>query len=112
MIDGLLGLPPIYWFETETAAMLSVILMSVWLWTPFVTTTFLAGLQTALMPRDPLAFLPRYPAGLVVGVCARLQGPGGVRMRPVALRCDRGQARRIIGVSRRKHRQYCLSACP
>lgn len=41
-----LGLPPIYWFETETAAMISVILVSVWLWTPFVTTTFLAGLQT------------------------------------------------------------------
>lgn len=41
-----LGLPPIYWFETESAAMVSVILVSVWLWTPFVTTTFLAGLQT------------------------------------------------------------------
>ena len=41
-----LGLPPIYWFETETASMTSVILISVWLWTPFVTTTFLAGLQT------------------------------------------------------------------
>ena len=41
-----LGLPPIYWFETEQAAMMSVILVSVWLWTPFVTTTFLAGLQT------------------------------------------------------------------
>ncbi|RAH99298.1 ABC transporter permease [Acuticoccus sediminis] len=41
-----LGLPPIYWFETETASMVSVILISVWLWTPFVTTTFLAGLQT------------------------------------------------------------------
>ena len=41
-----LGLPPIYWFETESAAMISVILVSVWLWTPFVTTTFLAGLQT------------------------------------------------------------------
>ncbi|MFQ6184075.1 carbohydrate ABC transporter permease [Sinorhizobium meliloti] len=56
MVDGSLGivtilmddwgLPPIYWFETETASMVSVILISVWLWTPFVTTTFLAGLQT------------------------------------------------------------------
>ena len=56
MVDGSLGivtilmdewgLPPIYWFETEQAAMISVILVSVWLWTPFVTTTFLAGLQT------------------------------------------------------------------
>ncbi len=41
-----LGLPAIYWFETETASMVSVIMISVWLWTPFVTTTFLAGLQT------------------------------------------------------------------
>lgn len=56
MVDGSLGiitilmddwgLPPIWWFETETASMVSVILISVWLWTPFVTTTFLAGLQT------------------------------------------------------------------
>lgn len=56
MVDGSLGivtilmeewgLPPIYWFESETASMMSVILISVWLWTPFVTTTFLAGLQT------------------------------------------------------------------
>lgn len=45
LVDDL-GLPPIYWFETESAAMMSVILVSVWLWTPFVTTTFLAGLQT------------------------------------------------------------------
>jgi multiple sugar transport system permease protein len=44
-----LGLPPIYWFETESMAMFSVILISVWLWTPFVTTTFLAGLQTVPM---------------------------------------------------------------
>jgi len=40
------GLPSINWFETESASMFSVILISVWLWTPFVTTTFLAGLQT------------------------------------------------------------------
>ena len=56
MVDGSLGivtilmdewgLPPIYWFESEAASMMSVILISVWLWTPFVTTTFLAGLQT------------------------------------------------------------------
>ena len=45
LVDDL-GLPPVYWFETESAAMMSVILVSVWLWTPFVTTTFLAGLQT------------------------------------------------------------------
>ncbi|WP_299664654.1 carbohydrate ABC transporter permease [uncultured Ruegeria sp.] len=40
------GLPAVNWFETEAASMFSVILISVWLWTPFVTTTFLAGLQT------------------------------------------------------------------
>ena len=50
--------------------------------------------------------------GLVVRVCGRLQGLGGVQMRPVALRCHRGQARWIIGFSGRKHRQYCFSTCP
>ena len=59
-----LGLPPIYWFETESAAMVSVILVSVWLWTPFVTTTFLAGLQTV-------------PAQLYEA--ARVDGAGPVR---------------------------------
>ncbi|MFG1360553.1 carbohydrate ABC transporter permease [Xanthobacter pseudotagetidis] len=41
-----LGLPPVSWFESPAAAMTSVILVSVWMWTPFVTTTFLAALQT------------------------------------------------------------------
>ena len=41
-----MGLPPINWFESPGAAMLSVILVSVWMWTPFVTTCFLAALQT------------------------------------------------------------------
>lgn len=41
-----LGLPAVNWFETPVAAMASVILVSVWMWTPFVTTCFLAGLQT------------------------------------------------------------------
>ena len=41
-----LGLPPIHWFESPTAAMASSVMVSVWLWTPFVTTAFLAGLQT------------------------------------------------------------------
>ena len=40
------GLPPVRWFESPTAAMASSVLVSVWLWTPFVTTAFLAGLQT------------------------------------------------------------------
>ena len=41
-----MGLPPINWFESPGAAMISVILVSVWMWTPFVTTCFLAALQT------------------------------------------------------------------
>lgn len=40
------GLPPVAWFESSGAAMASVILVSVWMWTPFVTTCFLAALQT------------------------------------------------------------------
>lgn len=56
MVDGsigiitkaveVMGLPPINWFESPGAAMTSVILVSVWMWTPFVTTCFLAALQT------------------------------------------------------------------
>jgi multiple sugar transport system permease protein len=41
-----LGLPQVYWFESPFAAMMSVVMVSVWLWTPFVTTAFLAALQT------------------------------------------------------------------
>ncbi|QCI62913.1 carbohydrate ABC transporter permease [Phreatobacter stygius] len=41
-----LGLPPVNWFESPGAAMASVIFVSVWMWTPFVTTCFLAALQT------------------------------------------------------------------
>lgn len=40
----------ISWFSTPNAAMLSVILISVWLWTPFVTVCLLAGLQD--IPQD------------------------------------------------------------
>ncbi len=40
------GLPDVRWFETPSAAMMSNVLVSVWMWTPFVTTCFLAGLQT------------------------------------------------------------------
>ncbi len=40
------GLPEVRWFETSSAAMMSNVLVSVWMWTPFVTTCFLAGLQT------------------------------------------------------------------
>lgn len=63
LIDKL-GLPPVYWFASGDAAMFSVILISVWLWTPFVTTTFLAGLQTV-------------PASLYEA--ARVDGAGPVR---------------------------------
>lgn len=40
-----LGLGVIPWFESPNAAMASVVLASVWLWTPFVTVCVLAGLQ-------------------------------------------------------------------
>lgn len=38
------------WFSEPTWAMASVIMISVWLWTPFVTITALAGLQT--LPKE------------------------------------------------------------
>lgn len=41
-----LGFDVIEWFGTPFMAWLSVIFVSVWHWTPFVTITFLAALQT------------------------------------------------------------------
>jgi multiple sugar transport system permease protein len=56
MLDGSIGIIThamnkvgfgmINWFETPGLAMLTVIMVSVWTWTPFVTTCFLAALQT------------------------------------------------------------------
>jgi multiple sugar transport system permease protein len=40
-----LGYAPLPWFERPDTAMASVVLASVWLWTPFVTICVLAGLQ-------------------------------------------------------------------
>jgi multiple sugar transport system permease protein len=41
-----LGLGAVEWFGTPLTAWLSTIFVSVWHWTPFVTITFLAALQT------------------------------------------------------------------
>ncbi len=41
----LVGIRSVTWFETPFTAMFSTILVSVWIWTPFVTLSFLAGLQ-------------------------------------------------------------------
>lgn len=42
----LFGLSTVEWFGTPLLAWISVIFVSVWHWTPFVTITFLAALQT------------------------------------------------------------------
>lgn len=41
-----LGFGKVNWLGTPTLALLTVIVVSVWTWTPFVTTCFLAALQT------------------------------------------------------------------
>ena len=49
MVNALLakiGLGPVAWFASPVAAWFSIIFVSVWYWTPFVTITFLAALQT------------------------------------------------------------------
>jgi multiple sugar transport system permease protein len=60
MMDGVLGIITlglakigirnVSWFETPFTAMATVIFVSVWVWTPFVTMCFLAGLKT--VPKD------------------------------------------------------------
>lgn len=42
----LFGYSYIPWGESPAAAMTAVVLISVWIWTPFVTLAFLAGLQS------------------------------------------------------------------
>jgi len=49
-IFKILGWTPITWFETRFSSMFSSVLVSVWIWTPFVTLSFLAGLQN--MPNE------------------------------------------------------------
>ena len=56
LLDGSLGLFTVWaeqaglgrpaWFENPNSAMLILIVVSVWTWTPFVTVCFLAALQT------------------------------------------------------------------
>lgn len=47
---GLFGLPPVDWLGDPRLALLSVVLVDVWHWTPFCFLLFLAGLEA--LPRD------------------------------------------------------------
>jgi multiple sugar transport system permease protein len=41
---GRVGVPPVAWFGEPTAAMISILLISVWQWTPFMMLLIMAGL--------------------------------------------------------------------
>lgn len=41
---GMIGLAPVPWFGDSLAAMLSILLINVWQWTPFMTLLIMAGL--------------------------------------------------------------------
>ena len=47
---GLIGLPPVDWLGNADVALLSVILVDIWHWTPFCFLLFLAGLEA--LPQD------------------------------------------------------------
>ncbi|MCP8941103.1 sugar ABC transporter permease [Alsobacter sp. SYSU M60028] len=47
---GLVGIEPVDWLGANETALLSVILVDIWHWTPFCFLLFLAGLES--MPRD------------------------------------------------------------
>jgi multiple sugar transport system permease protein len=47
---GLLGIEPLDWLGANETALLSVILVDIWHWTPFCFLLFLAGLES--MPQD------------------------------------------------------------
>jgi multiple sugar transport system permease protein len=50
-VMGLLGLPPLGWLADPDLALLSVVIVDVWQWTPFVYLILLSGLQS--LPKDP-----------------------------------------------------------
>ena len=47
---GLLGIQPVHWLIEPTPALISILLVDIWQWTPFVVLLILAGLQT--VPRE------------------------------------------------------------
>lgn len=47
---GVLGLPQVAWLSSSQTALLAVILVDAWQWTPFTALLFTAGLQ--VIPRD------------------------------------------------------------
>jgi multiple sugar transport system permease protein len=50
-ILGLVGIRPIAWLGDSSTALVSLILIDVWIYSPFAVLIFLAGLQS--MPREP-----------------------------------------------------------
>ena len=48
----MLGLKPVEWLSGEFSAIISLIIVDVWQWTPFLTMIFLAALLS--MPKEPL----------------------------------------------------------
>ncbi|HTY64463.1 MAG TPA: sugar ABC transporter permease [Acidobacteriota bacterium] len=50
-ILGLVGISPIAWLGDSATALVSLILIDVWIYSPFAVLIFLAGLQS--MPREP-----------------------------------------------------------
>jgi multiple sugar transport system permease protein len=50
-ILGLVGIRPIAWLGDSATAMVSLILIDVWIYSPFAVLIFLAGLQS--MPKEP-----------------------------------------------------------
>jgi multiple sugar transport system permease protein len=47
---GLIGIPPLDWFGDSTLAMVTIVLIDTWRWTPFVTLIATAGLLS--LPQD------------------------------------------------------------
>lgn len=52
MLLHALGLPKVGWLSDPTTALVSIVLLDVWQWTPFAFLVFLAGLQA--LPAEPV----------------------------------------------------------
>lgn len=59
---GVVGIPPVFWLVDPSAAMVSIILVDIWQWTPFVVLLTLASLGTIPNDLREAATLDRAPA--------------------------------------------------
>lgn len=82
---GLAGVDPVAWFGNPTAAKLTILLINVWQWTPFMALLILAGLMTI---RDDIIEAARMDGARWHHIMLRIELPSvmGIVMLGIVLR--------------------------